>query len=260
MNDFDIHTLAAAYALDALDNQEIELFEAHLPSCEQCESEVASFRETAAVLANAESTNPPESLRSSVLASISTTRQLPPLVSPPTNSLDEQDQPATSKDAERLAAPIDLTERRNRRRAMQIAFGAVAAAIVLVVGIVVLGDRDPQLPDEVAGVVDADDANEIVLSKTADDLGDLKIVYSADEAGLALIGEGLSVLDDDKTYELWAIDDDGARAVGLFDATDSGDVAAFFSTDESVDVTWGITIEPAGGSAQPTTEPLFLSA
>ena len=42
----DIHQLAAAYALDAVDERERAEFEAHYPTCPVCRPEVAGFRET----------------------------------------------------------------------------------------------------------------------------------------------------------------------------------------------------------------------
>lgn len=257
MSDFDIHTLAAAFALDALEPEEAELFEAHLPNCDLCTSEVTDFRETAAALANAESVEPPASLRESVLSGISTTRQLPPVVSP----LPDANPHAEDAESGRpLSAPIDLTEHRNRRKIAQAALGAIAAALIVVVGVVNFTGNDSDLPSEVAAVVDAEDAAEIPLVGTSSNLGDLKIIYSADNAGVALIGDGLEALDPDQTYELWAIDADGARPIGLFDADVTGEVADFLETSEATDVTWGVTVEPAGGSLQPTTEPIFLSS
>ena len=54
MSDIDIHHLAAAYALDALDARERAAFEAHYPSCEVCRADVLEFRSTLAVVAEAE--------------------------------------------------------------------------------------------------------------------------------------------------------------------------------------------------------------
>lgn len=263
MNAFDVHTLAAAYALDALDAQELELFELHLPTCEQCLSEVASFQETAGALANAQSAKPPESLRASVLANIATTRQLPPVVAPLSVPVSQASAPTASENQHNeqpLAPPIDLTERRNRRNVARAALGAVAAAVLVVVGVLSFGGDDSNLPTEVAAVIEAGDATEIPLSGATDDLGELKIVYSANEAGVALVGDGLEALDANQTYELWAIDADGARPVGLFSADDSGAVADFLETTEATNVTWGVTVEPAGGSPQPTTDPIFVSS
>ena len=55
MNDLtsrsDIHALSGAYAVDALDPAERTEFELHLADCAACQAEVASFRETSALIA-----------------------------------------------------------------------------------------------------------------------------------------------------------------------------------------------------------------
>jgi anti-sigma factor RsiW len=64
----DIHELAAAYALDALDGRERDAFEAHLRDCETCTKDVADFRSTAAMLAYAdEGPEPATALRDRLL-------------------------------------------------------------------------------------------------------------------------------------------------------------------------------------------------
>ena len=47
----ELHDLAAAYALDALDPEDRWTYEQHLYTCERCREEVAALRETAAELA-----------------------------------------------------------------------------------------------------------------------------------------------------------------------------------------------------------------
>ena len=75
----DIHALSGAYAVDALDDTERAEFERHLASCASCRAEVQSFRETTAIMAEAEAEQtPPESLRANVLAGISQVRPFPP--------------------------------------------------------------------------------------------------------------------------------------------------------------------------------------
>ena len=50
MDTESIHDLSAAYALDALDDDERRAFEEHLAGCERCRDEVASFASTAEAL------------------------------------------------------------------------------------------------------------------------------------------------------------------------------------------------------------------
>ena len=57
----DIHALSGAYAVDALDDDERTEFEQHLAVCAECRAEVASFRETAALIAETQAETPPPS-------------------------------------------------------------------------------------------------------------------------------------------------------------------------------------------------------
>ena len=49
----DAHTLAGAYAMDAVSAPDRERFELHLAGCEECAQEIASLRETTAMLGTA---------------------------------------------------------------------------------------------------------------------------------------------------------------------------------------------------------------
>src|SRR3954451_1919550 len=82
MSDIDVHHLAAAYALDALDRHEREAFEAHYDKCDVCRSDVMEFRETMAHVAGSLASPPPPSLKDRVMADIAVTRQLSPTRAP----------------------------------------------------------------------------------------------------------------------------------------------------------------------------------
>jgi anti-sigma factor RsiW len=65
----DLHEQVAAYALDALDADERDTFEAHLDGCERCRTELAGLTETAGSLALAADAAPaPAGLRDRILA------------------------------------------------------------------------------------------------------------------------------------------------------------------------------------------------
>ena len=76
----DVHHLAAAYALDALDADERAMFETHLEGCEACRADVADFAGVAGELATATAATPPSGLRDAVLSDIAQTRQERPAV------------------------------------------------------------------------------------------------------------------------------------------------------------------------------------
>ena len=78
MTNPDVHELAAAYALDALDVDDRRNFEAHLPECERCRVELAELGETVGALALAtDGAAPPEGLRDRILVAA---REEPPKV------------------------------------------------------------------------------------------------------------------------------------------------------------------------------------
>jgi len=76
----DLHALAGAYALDAVDDIERAAFTRHLTECEACALEVAELRETAGRLGGSAVDAPPPALRATVLAEVRRTRQVIPTV------------------------------------------------------------------------------------------------------------------------------------------------------------------------------------
>lgn len=72
----DVHELSAAYALDALDPDERERYEAHLASCEDCRNELATLSETVGLLARGvTSPAPPPQLRARILDAAASERE-----------------------------------------------------------------------------------------------------------------------------------------------------------------------------------------
>src|SRR5215210_3670495 len=64
----DLHSLAAPYALDSLDDEQERGFEEHLAACERCREELAGLREAASYLAYAASgPAPPPALKERIL-------------------------------------------------------------------------------------------------------------------------------------------------------------------------------------------------
>src|SRR5262249_48820234 len=92
----EVHALTGAYVCDALDPQERAAFEEHLTECATCRQEVAELREVAAALGAAAVAKPPDTLKLIVDASITVTRQLPPVVTPITaaSSVRKRNRPA----------------------------------------------------------------------------------------------------------------------------------------------------------------------
>jgi anti-sigma-K factor RskA len=88
--------------------------------------------------------------------------------------------------------------------------------------------------------------------------GDAVAQFVPVEGGAALIVAGLPATALDETYQLWYLGGDAPVSAGTFDAGDDlsvVDVNADFEGFEGA----AVTIEPAGGSDQPTTDPVLAS-
>jgi anti-sigma-K factor RskA len=228
MSDIEIHELGAAYALDALDPTERAAYEAHFANCSICRTDVDEHRRTAATLGELTSAPPPAGLKAQVLAQVATTRQLPP----------------------RVASVSRLTRRSQHRWAPTLA-AAAAVLLVVVSAALVIDLRRESFGEQVAALMNDPAARVAELEGPA---GSLKVVW--DDARIAVIGDDLPAPDPGKTYELWLIDAAGAHAVGLLDPADDGTVRRMLKSPGEPQA-WGITIEPAAGSATPTGPVLY---
>lgn len=231
LNPRDLHHLADAYALDALDTDERVAFEAHYPTCEICSADVRHGREVAAVLAETVAVHPPDELKASVMAEIGRTRQISPRV--PDRVVD-----------------IASWPHRTRRAAW---LGAAAAALVAVVGVATLVLRDG--PSDLSAVVAAPDA---IVTELDGARGSLRIVWSGERDQVAVFGNGLADPGPGLAYALWFLGADGsATAAGLFEPGREGSVRTVLEIADLDTTGWGVTIEPETGSPQPTTDVIF---
>ena len=110
---------------------------------------------------------------------------------------------------------------------------------------------------EMAAIAEAPDAQSQTLEVEGG--GEVTLVSSADQGRSGVIVEGLPELGTDQTYELWYIDDAGADSAGTFDVSGS-ETWRVLDGSFTPGVAVGITVEPAGGSPQPTTEPIVVIA
>jgi len=225
----DVHLLAGAYALNAVDEFERRRFEAHLPSCESCQSELASFAGAVDVLGAAAHEPAPASLKASVMAEVDQTRQ---------------------------DSPVASSTQRSARRSNRI-LGAVAAIAVLAAvaagSLFVNAERRADNLAEIAAVYQAPDAQTIELTA-----GDARLRVSlAGDDGRAIIDPlELGDLEDGQTYQLWMVAD-AAFAESTFVA---GDPVLIDLAHDLIDgAVLAVTVEPAGGSPQPTTDPIAVS-
>jgi len=235
----DLHSLSGAYALDALEaGGERDRFTRHLGRCPSCASEVRGFREVATALAFATAAEPPAGLRDRVLAAAARTRQVPPEVS---------------------------THARPRRTRPWVPWlsGVVATASIVVA--VLFGFAQAHTQDELNQVKAANQAISLLLSAPRAKLlthvvthgGVATVVLAADRHELAVVTTGLPALPAGQVYQLWLIGKPKIVSAGLLPAARNGQTPAVLATGVVKGDTLGLTVEPAGGSAQPTTTPIL---
>jgi anti-sigma-K factor RskA len=259
------HTLAGAYALNALEGTERARFERHLARCDACVQEVNGLRETAALLGAAVPSTPPERLRQSVLAAAERTRQVPPAR-----------QPRRARRTGRTAEPGRAAQpgpagraRRSGRwsaRGLRVALAAVAASLacVVVVLAVVAGTAQHRLAGadrrnrDVAAVLTAHDAKMMTARVTTG--GTATLVMSHSKRMAVFSATGLRALPGTMGYELWLMGPLGVRPAGMLPRPSHGmtppTVASGIAPGDKI----GLTVEPTAGSANPTTPPVLMLA
>lgn len=254
----------AAYALDAVDADERAAVERALAGDAELRGDADGFAETAALLAGAtEAVEPPPGLKSRLMAQLDGLPQQSPDASAPAV-------PAATPAAPAPAAPqAPLTprepgraERAAERRWFQrpgAIIAAAAASVVLIAGAIIgIGWAGPNgwgAQREMAAIAEAPDVES--STHEIEGGGAVTLYWSAEQGRSGVVVEGLPDVGDTSTYELWYIDDAGAQSAGTFDVAD-GETWRVLDGDFAPGVAVGVTIEPAGGSPQPTTEPIVV--
>jgi anti-sigma-K factor RskA len=234
----EVHTLAGAYAMDAISAPDRARFERHLAGCQECAREIASLREATARLATATAVPPPSGLKERVMAAATLTRQQAPPVS-------------------------ELSTRPAWRGRLTMAAAAVAAMVVLGAA-VVFGIANGSMRDQlnqaqassqqVAAVLTARDATMTTGAVTGG--GTVTIVMSHSMHALVFTAADLHALPASRGYELWLIGPAGDRPVTMLPAGHDMTGPVIASGLRPGDHL-ALTAEPPGGSARPTV-PMML--
>jgi anti-sigma-K factor RskA len=217
----EIHDLAAFYVVGALDRAERARYEAHLEGCEVCHDELRRLSSGVETLARSVAEPAPQKLRERVYSQIESTVA-----------------------AERSASVVPL------RRRWHVWLGAAAAVVVVVIG-VATGNR---AGDPVDRILAAEDL--VSVDVDAVSAGTATFRYSDDlDQGVFSSSQFASVAEGE-TYELWLIGPQGPQPAGLFTPDADGEVEFVVIGPIDPGTTLGLTIEPAGGSDQPTGDVL----
>jgi len=241
----DPHTLAGAYALDALGEADRENFERHLLRCEACRAEAASLRDAAGWLAEPATAAPPSRLRGLVLAEAARTRQQPP--------------------------PVRVTERVRRSwhgigwRAprLAVAIAGVGMLLALALGTLLISTQH-QLrvqeahTGEIAAIMNAPDAD--IMTVHARTHGSATVVMSHAARALVLTTARLPALPSTKCYQVWLMGTHRIKSAGRLPPPKQGMTAPMIVAGLAAGDRMGVTVEPAAGSTSPSSTPVLMLA
>ena len=229
----DVHTLAGAYALDAVDHLERARFEHHLAECPSCAAEVAEVTKTMAAFSGATAEVPPARLRAAVLARSAVTPQT-----------------QRPRSRQRFHLPTVRWQRLVTAAATVVALGGAGVAGYEIANDPVLADTTSVSAEnkQIAAVLAAPDAR--MRSALATGGGQVTVVSSRSlNEAVAVLGK-LPSPGADHAYQLWVISDGTPRNAGVL-ATGRTGATELISGIRGAQLI-GVTREPAGGSRTPS--------
>ncbi|MEV7241063.1 anti-sigma factor [Streptomyces sp. NPDC003236] len=247
----DLHSLAAPYALDALEPGERRRFEKHLGKCDRCAAETRALSEDAVRLAWSTAAPAPAALRDRVLAAVRAT---------------PQEQPPARERAPQLpphvwgGQPPPARARTPRTRPLLAPFATATAAAALVVAslFAVQANRTQDRLDaeqvrarEIAHVLAAPDAR---ATASADARGrGIGVIASASEGRAVVTLSGYGTPSGGRVHQLWLMRPRALpRSLGLL----AGDTPLVAKGLGRSSTSLAVTVEPGGGSTQPTGQPV----
>ena len=224
--------LLGAYALDAVDVDERKEIERHLATCPRCRAEVAEHREVAALLSQS-GAPAPDGVWDRIASELS------PPAPPMRMSVSPSDQPGSTVVA---LADAPSADRRSVTRRSMVAMLAVAASIIVVLGIVAVAQSTRanrhQSLEALAGRAASSSKLKVDLTGAG---GNAQAVVGANGKGY-LITDGMAAPAGGHVYQLWGKVGGTVLSLGTFgdskvvpfsvDPSHIGDIELFAVTQE----------------------------
>lgn len=230
MNCETANELAAAYVLGALDPAEARAFEEHIAGCGRHDADLAAHRRVAGGLARTvEPIAPPAGLRGRLLAAA------------------EAERPTLRHQADPIEFPVERAQRRAPRFsiswAVAAAFGIIALGLAIW-NVTLLGDDEPS----------TDGPQQYAFSGTG---GSGEVTRVPGSSIVVVELRDLQNLAADQDYQVWAIAGGEPQSLGLLRVQDGAAILAGEAAGSIEAV--AVTIEPAGGSPLPTSDPILTA-
>ncbi len=252
----DASELLGAYALDAVDDDELTELEEHLVSCPRCRAELDGLREAAGALGNSVEP-PPEGLWQRIEARLGDSGEEGE--PPPMPELTVGTPPERSP----FRAPSPGRTRRTRSNRLllgSVAVAASAVAIVLGIGLVRSQHDVTNLRQSVAHerAVARSTPAEIALRTPGHRMVTLVDSAHVERARFVvvpggrgyLVSSSLPVLQSGQTYQLWGIVGTTPISLGLLGGSPHGSTFTIAGVPSTTEL--ALTAEPSGGTVAPT--------
>jgi len=250
MNHERFDDLKDAYVLGALPEEEKLRFEEYLAAHPERQAEIDELGAVAGLLAfSPEEQEPSPELRSRVMEVV-----------------EAEAEPRRVSDRSTLARIGDFLNVRSL---------ALGAAALLVVGLLAwnvalqtqvedlqgqVQDAQGQVQDLQAQVDDAraQQSQTIELVGSWAEQGATAEVAAMQENEVILVARNMPSVPDDRTCQIWVIEGDVPKPSGLFQPDGNGTATPITHSIKKADVI-AVTVEPAGGSEKPTSDPVLLA-
>jgi anti-sigma-K factor RskA len=258
-----IEELLPFYALDALTEEERELVEKYLAEHPEARQQVEEMRNAAAALPHGVSPiEPPRRVKEALMTRV---------------SADERAR-SSAKAARQPSRPL-LQVMRGENIIRTFSLGIATLAIVWVI---ILNNQLSQLRNEIATLNDrltaqsqsleqiianlpqSSPSNVITVSLKGTDTQPRahgQLIADPNSQSAILVMAGLPPLEAGKTYQVWLINGGAPVSAGLLTVDANGQGVFIVTSQETISSfnSLGISIEPEGGSPQPTGEIVVLS-
>src|ERR671920_214346 len=241
MNNERFEDLKDAYVLGALPEEERLIFEDYLAAHPERQAEVDELGAVAGLLAfSAPEQEPSQELRSKVMEMIET-------------------------EPRRVGGHSTFARFGDYLSIRSLALGAAA---LLVIGLLSwnlalqgqVEDAQSQVQNLQGQVADAQaqQTRTVELKGAWAEQGATAEVASMQENEIILVARNMPSVPEGRTCQIWVISDDVPKPSGLFQPDGNGTATPITNSITKADVI-AVTVEPAGGSEQPTSDPVLLA-
>ena len=229
----ELKSLLAAYVLGATDQNEMRVIRAHILTCEECMAEADSLTGASETLAlSVEPVELPAGFADAVLAKVRD----------------------PEGDLSSAPLPTEVKPRRARRFSpASLSWAAASLAIIALLGIGLIDARSDLGKERkfIQAVLRNDG-----MALNGQSGAAAKMIPTAD--GGIFVADGLPEPPEGSEFQLWLLQDGRPSSAGTFGISDGGVLLEIDDSLEGIDGV-AVTIEPLGGSAAPTSDPILAT-